>query len=136
MTVPIKIRGRPAKDAGKRRHVVTVKLTEGELSELTLMIKQSGMNRMQVIRKKIFSSGAVTMVNVKEVLGELSAQGAELGRAGNNINQLARHANVLAKQGKLHGQLAEELKKLLEEYLAIQTQLDKTWRHLLRAIKK
>lgn len=136
MTGPIKFRGRPAKDAGKRRHVVTVKLTEDELAELSVMIKQSGMNRMQLIRKKIFASSAVTMVNVKEVLGELSRQGAELGRIGNNLNQLARHANVLAKQGKLHPHVAEELKKLLEEHAAIQKQLDITWRHVLRAIKK
>ncbi len=136
MTDPIKIRGRPAKEYAKRLRVVTVKLTESELEELNLMKTQTGMNRMQLIRKKIFASGPVTMVNVKEVLGELSRQGAELGRIGNNLNQLARHANVLAKQGKLHPHIAEELKRLLEEHAAIQKQLDITWRHLLRAIKK
>ncbi len=136
MTDPIKIRGRPAKAFPKRLRVVTIKLTESELEELNRMKLQSGMNRMQLIRKKIFAGGAVTMVNVKEVLGELSRQGAELGRIGNNLNQLARHTNVLAKQGKLHAHVAEELKRLLEEHLAIQKQLDKTWRHLLRAIKK
>ncbi|RYE19979.1 MAG: plasmid mobilization relaxosome protein MobC [Sphingobacteriaceae bacterium] len=40
-------------------------------------------------------------MNGVNLISSLDKIGAELGRSGNNINQLARHANTLNKIGKV-----------------------------------
>lgn len=121
--------------SGKRNRLIKAKLTEEEFSELIRIQKASGMNRMELIRKRVLGSGTAVTVNMKEVLGELDAIGAELGRAGNNINQLARHANILNRQQRLDPGVVAEFNALFTEYIRIQRELEKTLRQLLRTMK-
>ena len=75
------------------------------------------------------------LINTKELMKVLDATGAELGRAGNNINQLARHANVLVKQGMLNQDIVCEFNILLGNYITVQQELEKNLRHLIRLMK-
>jgi hypothetical protein len=61
--------------------------------------------------------------------------GAELGRAGNNINQLARHANTLNKRGMLDETVIMEFNLLFREYALIRNETEKSLRQIIRLIR-
>jgi len=120
---------------GKRTRIIKAKLTDEEFEALLEIQKTAGMNRMELIRKRVLHGGSTVTINIKELLGTLDAIGTEMGRAGNNINQLARHANVLNKQGNLNPDITNEFNKLFTAYIRIQQELEKTLRQILRAMK-
>lgn len=136
MDKPRKKAGRPPVLTGKRTRIIKAKLTEDEFKTLLDIQRASGLNRMELIRRRVLNHGASgTVVNAKELLTTLDGIGAELGRAGNNINQLARHANVLNRQGRLNPEVATEFNRLFTDYIRIQQDLEKALRQLLRAMK-
>jgi hypothetical protein len=61
--------------------------------------------------------------------------GSELGRAGNNINQLARHANILNKRGRLDELVVKEFNILFKEYARIRNDTEKSLRQIIRLIR-
>lgn len=135
MTKTTKKVGRPPMLTGKRTRIIKAKLTDEEFEALLEIQKTAGLNRMELIRKRVLHGGSTLTINIKELLGTLDAIGTEMGRAGNNINQLARHANVLNKQGKLNSEIITEFNKLFTAYIRIQQELEKTLRQILRAMK-
>ena len=120
---------------GKRDRLIKAKLTDEEFSELLRIQKASGLNRMELIRKRVLGGGTAVTINTKELLGQLDSIGAELGRSGNNINQLARHANILNRQQRLDPGIVSEFNALFTDYIRIQRELEKTLRQLLRTMK-
>lgn len=120
---------------GKRTRLIKAKLTDEEFSKLQEIQKASGMNRMELIRRRVLGGGAVVAVNTVELLTALDTIGAELGRAGNNINQLARHANILNRQGRLAPEVVSEFNRMFTDYIRTQRKLEKNFRQLLRAMK-
>ena len=135
MDKPRKKPGRPPMLTGKRIRLIKAKLTDEEFSKLLEIQKASGMNRMELIRRRVLGGGAVVAVNTVELLTALDTIGAELGRAGNNINQLARHANVLNRQGRLAPEVVSEFNRMFTDYIRTQRKLAKNFRQLLRAMK-
>ena len=135
MTKTPKKVGRPPMLTGKRTRIIKAKLTDEEFKALLEIQKTAGINRMELIRKRVLHGGSTVTINIKELLGTLDSIGAEMGRAGNNINQLARHANVLSKQGKLNPGVITEFNKLFTAYIHIQQGLEKKLRQILRAMK-
>lgn len=135
MDKPRKKAGRPPMLTGKRDRLIKSKLTDEEFSQLLSIQKASGMNRMELIRKRVLGGGTVVTINAKELLEQLDAIGAELGRSGNNINQLARHANILNRQQRLDPEIVSEFNALFTNYIRIQRELEKTFRQLLRTMK-
>ncbi|MEN5057146.1 plasmid mobilization protein [Sphingobacterium kitahiroshimense] len=127
--------GRPPMLTGKRTRIIKAKLTFEEFQALLEIQKNTGLNRMELIRKRVLHGGSTVTINIKELLGMLDAIGAEMGRAGNNINQLARHANMLNRQGKLNPEIISEFNKLFTAYIRTQQELEKILRHILRAMK-
>lgn len=127
--------GRPPMLTGKRTRIIKAKLTDEEFTALLQIQKDSGLNRMELIRRKVLSKGASMTVNVSELIDALDTIGGELGRAGNNINQLARHANVLNRQGRLSPQVVTDFNHRFSDYIRSQQELEKILRHLLRAMK-
>lgn len=126
--------GRPAMKSGKRIHVIKAKLTDEEIKRLVQLQQDSGLNRTALIRKRVLGAKGFSM-NTSEILALLDPIGSELGRAGNNINQLARHSNILSKQLKLDPKVVSNFNHLLEKYINIQTELEKALRQLLRKLK-
>jgi Bacterial mobilisation protein (MobC) len=58
--------------------------------------------------------------------------GVDMGRCGNNINQLAKYANILKKRGMLSPVVIERFNVLFEQYLKNQQALDVSLRKVFR----
>jgi hypothetical protein len=116
----------------KRTKLVKARLTETEYKQLLSMEKQLSITRTEIIRNRLFKSTNKVLVNAMDLLGNLDAIGTELGRCGNNINQLARHANVLNKQGLLSAEVVDEFNRLFTEYITTEREVEKCIRQLIR----
>ncbi|MBB5440632.1 cation transport regulator ChaC [Pedobacter sp. AK017] len=126
--------GKPAADTRTRRF--ELRLTEDEFNVFVALEKSLGMSRADIVRIRVLKNSDVVLVNARELLGLLDSIGTELGRSGNNINQLARHANILRRQGMLEAQTADEFNHLFKQYIFLQTELEKSFRQLLRLMTR
>ena len=122
-------------ETGRRVRLIKAKLTEEEYQQFLTIEKQLGLNRSQIIKARILQDSFAVLVDGRQLLSALDSIGAELGRAGNNINQLARHANTLNKQGMFDGQLILEFNRLFGQYLLLQRELDTAMRQLIRLMR-
>jgi hypothetical protein len=74
-------------------------------------------NLSQYMRFKLLKDKErMIYVNPVELLKQMDIYGIEMGRIGNNINQLSKHANRLNKENKLDNNIIEDLTRSLEEY--------------------
>jgi len=128
-----RLKGRPSMKDGKRTRKIDVRFTEEEFALVLKMEKTLGLKRTDLIRTRVLQSSQV-IVNARELIVQLDQLGAELGRIGNNINQLARYANILNKRALLSVQIIARYNKLLEEYIRIQQQLEITLRKIIRSV--
>ncbi|CDS94172.1 conserved hypothetical protein [Sphingobacterium sp. PM2-P1-29] len=112
-----------------------LRLSQLEREHFIALEKALGMNRSEIVRLRVLSQSSKVLVNAREVLGMLDLLGTELGRSGNNINQLARHANILNKQGRLTPADLGTLAILLSDYIEKQRLIEKELRSLMRLIK-
>lgn len=135
MKKAIKKVGRPEMTSGKRTKIIKARLTEEEFKQVLTIEKALGLTRMDLIRARVLHNSSKVLINAGELLKQLDAIGTEMGRVGNNINQLARHANILNKQGQLTESVAREFNELFRSYIAIQQELEKTIRQILRMMK-
>ena len=131
----IKKVGRPEMTSGKRTKIIKARLTEDEFKQVLTIEKALGVTRMDLIRTRVLYNSSKVLVNGRELLKQLDAIGAEMGRAGNNINQLARHANVLNNQGLLTESVSREFNELFRSYIANQQEMEKTIREIIRLMK-
>lgn len=120
---------------GKRVNIIKAKLTDQELKQLKAMEKQLGLNRSEIIKGRVLHDSASIIINARELMALLDGIGAELGRAGNNINQLARHANILSKQGTLDQNVVTEFNTRLGSYVQIQQELERCLRQIIRLMR-
>ena len=127
--------GRPESQQGKKERFIRARLTEDEYNKLVALEKELGMNHTDLIRHRLLGSQNKQLVNAREVLSRLDTMGSELGRAGNNINQLARHANILNKRGRLDELVVKEFNILFREYARIRNDTEKSLRQIIRLIR-
>ena len=127
----------PSKDrlSAPKIHRFELRLSEQELKQFLELEKSLSISRSDIVRIRVLKNADNMLVNGKELMKKLDATGAELGRSGNNINQLARHANILHKQGLLSQSIGTEFNSLLGEYIAIQQELEKVIRQIIRLMK-
>ncbi|MES2446620.1 MAG: plasmid mobilization relaxosome protein MobC [Bacteroidota bacterium] len=135
MDKPIKKVGRPKMPDGKRVNIIKAKLTDQELKQLQSIEKQLGLNRSEIIKGRVLHDSTSIIINASELMALLDSIGAELGRAGNNINQLARHANILSKQGTLDQNVVTEFNTQFGSYIQIQQELEKCLRQIIRLMR-
>jgi hypothetical protein len=128
--------GRPRLETGGRTEHVVVRFTEEEDKQLSALEKELGMNRSEIIRKRVLFDAEMIVINSKSLISELDNVGAELGRAGNNINQLAHHANLLNTAGKLTPEITGKFNVLLENYISIQHDLEISLRQIIRRMNR
>jgi len=112
-----------------------VRLTVEEYNQLLDLEKQLGINRTEIIRVRGLKNLSKVLVDAKRVIATLDTIGAELGRSGNNINQLARHANVLNKHGLLAENVVIEFNSLFQDYIRIRNDTEKSFRQIIRLIR-
>lgn len=124
-----------AKEKNNRVRRFELRLTEAEREQFLLLEKTLGMNRSEIVRLRVLSQSSKVLVDSKAILRMLDELGAELGRSGNNINQLAKHANTLKIQGKLEPSDLSGFPHLISQYLKYQQMIALEFRSLMRLIK-
>lgn len=129
-------KGRPQKDADKRIRKVDVRFTEAEYAVIRELEQTLGINKTDLVRQRVLANARPVIINAKELICFLNNVGAELGRCGNNINQLAKYANILNKRGAVSPVLLERFHILLADYVKWQQMLDTTMRKLIRLTGK
>lgn len=131
-----KLTGRPALKEGKRTKKIGARFTQAEYDQILALEKQLGISETNLVRMRLLNDSAKYVVNAKDFIVEIDRLGAEMARAGNNINQLARHANTLKLAGALQPAIAIRFNELFEHYLTIQQSVEATLRKIIRAMGK
>lgn len=117
---------------GKRSKKIDVRFTEDEYNMILQWEETLGITKTDLIRGRVLQKTKEVIVNAKALIGEIDAIGTELGRCGNNINQLARHANTLNKAGQLNPLVINEFNRIFTEYLKRIETLETSFRKLIR----
>ncbi|MCC2598289.1 hypothetical protein [Sphingobacterium sp. FBM7-1] len=112
-----------------------LRLSEAERAQFLELEKALGLSRADIVRIRVLQHSKKMLVNTTEIMKLLDGIGTQIGRSGNNINQLAKHANTLQQQGMLHSTLIRDLAPLLTEYIRLQRKLEQSIRRLIRLIR-
>jgi hypothetical protein len=134
MTFSRKVNGRPLKTEGKRTKKIDARFTEDEFKVVLELEKTLGISRTDLVRTRLLQNARLTVINAKELIALLDSIGTEIGRCGNNINQLAKYANVLNKYGKLSPMVMERFNLLFEDYTENQKKLEISLRKIIRTL--
>jgi hypothetical protein len=129
-----KLSGRPQLKGGKRSKKIDVRFTEEEYEEVIALEVELGISKTELVRMRVLQDAGKIVINSKELLKHLDSIGAEMGRVGNNINQLAKHANTMKLQGALPPSVATKFNDLLEAYIRVQQSLETALRKIIRAM--
>lgn len=106
--------GRPAMGDAKRTHRVGISLSADELEAWRHLAEVDGRGSVaRWARERVMSSLALRELGHSELGGELAGLRADLGRVGNNLNQIARALNV-AERGGPEGPSAGDLLSAIE----------------------
>jgi len=130
------LQGRPPMICGKRTKKIDVRFTEAEFELVLHLEKTLGLSRADLIRDRVLKDSVEVIVNAEQMIAALDLLGTEMGRSGNNINQLARYANTLTRQGILSVVVVERYNLLLENYRKVQKHLELLMRKLIRLTRK
>jgi len=134
MTFKRKTMGRPAKTENKRIKKIDARFTEDEYHIILEMERTLGTRKTDLVRNRLLQDAHLTVVNAKELIALLDGVGTELGRCGNNINQLAKYANTLNKYGRLSPVVIECFNLLFESYIGNQKALEIALRKIIRLL--
>lgn len=129
-----KLRGRPQLKEGKRTRKVDVRFTEKELELVNKMAEALGVTRAELARSRILGGAEAIVINALSLINELDEIGAEFGRAGNNINQLAKYSNILRNKNILSPIVAEHFLIYLEHYSKNQQRIEGLLRKIIRQL--
>src|SRR5476651_365849 len=129
-----KAKGRPKVETGKWIKKIDARFTEAEYAIIQDLEKTLGVRKTDLVRSGILKDAHVTAVNAKALVGFLDSISAELGRCGNNINQLAKHANILNKRNILSPAIIGHFNLLFEQYLSNQKKLEAALRKIIRSL--
>jgi hypothetical protein len=123
--------GRPLLTAGKRTKKIDARFTEDEYKTVLALEKSLGVRKTDLVRTRLLQEAPAILINAKEVIAQLDAIGTELGRSGNNINQLAKYANILQNKGALSPVVTERFNLLFEKYVENQKSLETALRKVI-----
>jgi hypothetical protein len=132
MAKTLRSKGRPLKELGKRTKKIDARFTEEEYNVILELEKTLGVRKSDLVRTSLLQDARLTIINAKELIEMLDGIGAEMGRCGNNINQLAKYANILNKKGRLSPVVIERFDLLFENYIKNQQLLETALRKVIR----
>jgi len=128
--------GRPIMLEGKKTKHLKTRVTEAEYAMLSDQWRSLSIKESDFLRLKLFKPESILgKVNSAGLIMRLDELGSEIGRSGNNINQLARHANFLNKRGMLNPETVSKFNELFSDYILIFRDMEKGIRTLLRLFK-
>ena len=131
-----RLKGRPSLKSGKRTKKVDVRFTEEEYLVIVALEKSLAVSKTELIRMRVLNRSSAMVINANAMIDQLDLIGAELGRTGNNINQLARYANTLHKRGLLSVQIMDRFEILFHKHIEIQNLLEVSLRKIIRQMGK
>lgn len=131
-----KLTGRPKLENGKRVRKLDIRFTEEEYERIIAMEEEFGISKTELLRMRVLNDADKIIVNGAELLKALDAIGAELARSGNNINQLARHANSERLAGRSVPGLTSIFNRLMEDHVSGQQALESVLRQIIRLMGK
>ena len=123
--------GRPKlSETEKQAAQINIRCSIEQYNEIKKIAKDSGLSMTDYLLKRALNNKIVYNYNM--LIDELNTVGTEFSRAGNNINQLAKHANSLSKSGNLDKSLVERLNLVMVDYAKKYDEM----RVLLRSIRR
>ena len=133
-----KWRGGPKKKDPEQLQTKQLKVfvTEAEYNQINNEFEASGLkSRSHYLRKRLLNDGKQALaINPIEFLKQLDKIGTEIGRIGNNMNQVAKYSHILAHEGNLSDGPVKEFNKLMEEYMKSRRELVKAYRAVVRTV--
>lgn len=121
---------------GKRTRYIRARVSEEEYTLIRDFWISLGIKESEFLRLKVLKPSSVSIrLNAAEALKRLDDIGSEIGRSGNNINQLARHADFMNKRGLLSGEVIAKFNELFSCYIFLFREMEKSTRKLLRLLK-
>lgn len=112
----------------------SVRFTEGENNDLLTIAGTLGISVAELLRTKGLGTKNIA-INGVNLIASLDKIGAELGRSGNNINQLAKHANTLNKEGKVDASVMNRFNVLFSDYIITKREIQVALRKIIREAK-
>lgn len=112
----------------------SVRFTEGENTDLLGIAGTLGISVAELLRTKALGTKN-QVINGVNLISSLDKIGADLGRAGNNINQLARHANTLNKMGKVDESVMNRFNVLFADYIVTKREIQVALRKIIREVR-
>jgi len=117
-----------------RTKKIDARFTEAEYKVILALEKELGIRKTDLVRSRLLENAPAVVLNAKELIRSLDSIGAELGRSGNNINQLAHYANILTIKRVLSPVIIERFNTLFEQYIKEQQVLESALRRIIRAM--
>ncbi|CAH0267058.1 MULTISPECIES: plasmid mobilization relaxosome protein MobC [unclassified Pedobacter] len=124
--------GRPHMKTGKRTRKITVRFSEEEFCSILSLERLLGLKRTDIIRKRVLEVNLQLVFDGRSVLASIDQIGLELSRTGNNINQLARYANILNKQHVLSPVIFSRYSKELDKHSLLLQKLNLEIKKMIR----
>lgn len=86
---------RPKKEEELRRsHLIALRLTDAEFELITNTANEAGLTASAYIRKQLLEKQICVKYDIVADISEINILTAEVGKIGNNLNQIARHFNT------------------------------------------
>lgn len=130
----VRLVGRPAMKSGKRTKKIDARFTQEEYDSVLALEKALGISKTELVRMRVLKDSSLLVVNARDLMQRLDAIGGDLGRVGNNVNQLAKYANTLNKKGLLSPQIIERFNVVFTSYVEVQQKLEVGLRKVIRSM--
>lgn len=127
--------GRKKLNRAERRSIkLQLHVTEEEFSRFENQFKVSGKRFLSdFLRTLILDEKHMQrFTDQVELIKKLDILGTNLGKIGNNINQLAKYANIQLKTGKMDPMTLDRYNLLMEQFLKEHRKLSKAYRTFAR----
>lgn len=123
-------------ESGKRIKKIDTRFTEDEYNLIVSLEQTLGISKTELLRRRVLNNAGTTIINAKELIISLDNIFAEMGRVGNNVNQLAKHANTLKLKGAMSPLIIQQFDAHFLKYLQLQQQLEISLRKVIRLVGK
>ena len=126
--------GRPKKLNGQKCKRIEIRLSDQELLILQGLEKETKISRSRLFVNRILNQQDFFVT--ADLIHVLASLGGEVGRIGNNINQLAKHCNTVVKHHQLPSGVVNEFNELMTIHLKNEQEMYKIFRQIYRVMKK